>query len=267
MSGDESFVQIICLAIAAFTWLPWLWEAVACARLGRRFQYRWTLYIYPLVCAAALAAVLRLYASSDVRDSSTYILFYLYMGLAWVGLAARYFLPYFGLSSRDDVVERQNPAAAHAIGGALLGITLCFAGGNIGNGPGWWVVVFSAALSTASFFILWALLDRFTALSDAVTVERDPASGIRLAGYFLGSGLILGRAVAGDWLSVEETMDDFVKLAWPVLLLWLAAVLLERTFRPTKETPLPSPVTHGLAPLGAYVALALFFLAQAGWWS
>jgi uncharacterized membrane protein YjfL (UPF0719 family) len=244
-----------------------LWEGVACARLGGRFQDRWPLYAYPVLCAALLTAVLRLYASSDVRDSSVYILFYFAMGMAWLGLAARYFLPYFGLSSRDDVVERKNPAAAHAIGGALLGVTLCFAGGNIGNGPGWWVVVFSAALSTAAFFVLWALLDRFTGLADAVTVERDPASGLRLAGYFLGSGLILGRAVAGDWVSVNATVADFGKLAWPVLLLWLAAVLLERTFRPTKETPLPSPVTHGLAPLGAYVALAFFFLAQAGWWS
>lgn len=267
MSGDESFVQILCLALAAFTWLPWLWEAVACARLGGRLQDRWTLYADPLICAAAIYAVLRLYSSLDVRDSPVYTRFYLLMGMTWVGVAARFLLPWFGLSSRDDVVERKNPAAAYAISGALVGVALCFAGGNIGNGPGWWVVVFSAALSTAAFFLLWTLLDRFTGLADAVTVERDPASGLRLAGYFVGSGLILGRAVAGDWVSVEQTVIDFGKVAWPVLLLWLAAVLLERTFRPTKETPLPSPLTHGLAPLGAYVALALFFLAQAGSWN
>lgn len=265
MSGDESLVQMLCLAVAAFTWLPWLWEAVICARLCGRFRDRWTLYADPLICAAVLYAVLRLYSSFDVRDSPIYILFYSVMGAAWVGLAARFFLPWFGLSSRDDVVERKNPAAAHAIGGALLGVTLCFAGGNIGNGPGWWVVVFSAALSTAAFFLLWALLDRFTGLLDSVTIDRDRASGIRLAGYFIGSGVILGRAVAGDWVSAEATVADFAKLAWPVLLLWLAAVLLERSFRPTKETPLPSPLTHGLAPLCAYVALAFFFLAQAEW--
>lgn len=267
MSGDEFVVLMVCLALIALTWLPWLWEAAACARLGSRFVDRWLLYVDPLICAAILYAVLRLYSSFDVRDSPLYILFYGVMGMAWVGVMARYGLPYFGLSSRDDVVERKNPAAAHAIGGALLGVTLCFAGGNIGNGPGWWVVVFSAALSTGAFLLLWALLDRFTHLADAVTVERDPASGIRLAGYFIGSGVILGRAVAGDWESAYGTVVDFGKLAWPVLLLWLAAVLLERTFRPTKESPLPSILTHGLAPMGAYVALAFFFLAQAGWWS
>jgi hypothetical protein len=267
MSGDETVVLIVCLAFAVLTWIPWLWEGAACVRLGSRFASRWSLYVYPLMCAAVLAAVLRLYASSDVRDDPVYILFYGVMGAAWVGFVARYVMPFFSLSSRDDVVERKNPAAAHAIGGALLGLTLCFAGGNIGDGPGWWVVVFSAALSTGAFFLLWALLDRFTSLADAVTVERDPASGIRLAGYFIGSGLILGRAVAGNWVNVHDTVIDFGKLAWPVLLLWLAAALLERTFRPTQDRPLPSPVTHGLAPLGAYVALAGFFVAQAGWWS
>ncbi len=265
MSGDEFFVLILCCGISLITWGKWLYEAAACARLGARS--RWGLYVFPLACALALAAVLRSFASFDVRDSPIYLLFYMVMGAAWVGIAARLPLPFFGLSPRDDVIERGNPAAAQAIGGALLGLTFCFAGGNIGDGPGWWVVVFSAALSTSAFFVLWALLDKFTRLADTVTIERDPASGIRLAGYFIGSGLILGRAVAGNWVNAHETLVDFAKLGWPVLMLWLAAALLERTFRPTADRPAPSTLTHGLAPLGAYVALALFFVAQAGWWS
>ena len=56
-------------------------------------------------------------------------------------------------------------------------------------------------------------------------------------------------------------------MAWPVLLLWAAAVLMERTFQPTRERPFPSPVAYGLAPLAAYVALGAFFAAQAGWWN
>jgi hypothetical protein len=267
MSGDEIVVLIVCTVLAALTWGKWLYEAAVCARLGSKLRDRWVLWVDPLLCLAVLAAGLRRLASRDVRDDPIYLGFYLMMGAAWVGLAARYLLPFFGLSSRDDVVERGNPAAAHAIGGALLGLTLCFAGGNFGDGPGWWVVVFSAALSTGAFFLLWALLDRFTGLADAVTVDRDPASGIRLTGWFLGSGMILGRAVAGDWVSARDTVIDFARLAWPVLLLWLAAAILERTFRPTQERPLPSPVTNGFAPLAIYVALAAFFVSQAGWWS
>lgn len=265
MSEDEVFVLIGCSIVSLVTWLPWLYHASFTAPRCSRLRHRWGLHAFPLLCAAVLAAVLRLYSSSDVQDSPVYITFYMVMGAAWVGFASR-FLGLFGLSARDDVIERANPAAAYAIGGALLGITLCFAGGNIGNGPGWWVVVFSAALSTLAFFLLWALLHRFTGLADSVTIDRDPASGLRLAGYFIGAGLILGRAVAGDWVSVEATVLDFVQTAWPVLLLWVAAVLLERTFRPTQERPLPSPVVYGLAPLAAYVALAGFFVVQAGQW-
>ncbi|HYN23310.1 MAG TPA: hypothetical protein VE078_20295 [Thermoanaerobaculia bacterium] len=266
MTEDEVFVFIACAFFSLFAWLPWLVQAAFYARRCSKFMDRWTLYVYPLLCTALLLFVLRVYASWDVREAPEFILLYLLMGAAWVGMAAK-FLPLFGLSARDDVIERANPAAAHAIGGALIGLTLCFAGGNIGNGPGWWVVVFSAALSTVTFFLLWALLHRFTHLADTVTIERDPASGLRLAGYFIGSGLILGRAVAGNWVSAEATVADFLKMAWPVLLLWAAAALLERTFRPTHERPLPSPLTYGLAPLAAYVALAAFFVAQAGWWS
>jgi uncharacterized membrane protein YjfL (UPF0719 family) len=266
MSEDEAFVLIGCTIVSLLTWLPWLWQAAFTARRCSRLSHRWGLYVFPLISAAALAAILRLYSSQDVQTNPVYIAFYLIMGAAWVGFASR-FLGFFGLSARDDVIERANPAAAYAIGGAILGITLCFAGGNIGNGPGWWVVVFSAALSTLAFFILWALLHQFTGLADAVTIDRDPASGLRLAGYFIGSGLILGRAVAGNWESMQATVFDFARMAWPVILLWAAAVLMERTFQPTRERPLPSPVTFGLAPLAAYVALAAFFVAQAGPWT
>ena len=266
MSEDEVFVLIGCTVVSLFTWLPWLWHAAFTARRCSKLSHRWGLYVFPLLCAAALAAVLRFYSSQDVQNSPIYITFYLVMGAAWVGFASR-FLGLFGLSARDDVIERANPAAAYAIGGALLGLTLCFAGGNIGDGPGWWVVVFSAALSTLPFFLLWALLHRFTGLADSVTIDRDPASGLRLAGYFIGAGLILGRSVAGTWVSMEATVRDFAMTAWPVLLLWIAAVLLERTFRPTRERPFPSLFVYGLAPLAAYVVLAGIFVAQAGPWS
>lgn len=266
MSGDEFLLLIACSLVSVFTWGPWLHQAATCARVGCESRDRWGLYLYPLLCAAMLLVVLRFYASWDVQISPFYIGFYLVMGAAWVGIASRV-LAVFGLSARDDVIERRNRAAGHAIGGALIGLTLCFAGANIGNGPGWWVVIISAALSTVTFFVLWILLNRFTHLADSVTIERDPASGLRLAGYFIASGLILGRAVAGDWTSVDATVIDFVKTAWPVLLVWGAAVMMERTFRPTHERPLPPPLQYGLAPLAAYVALASFFVAQAGPWS
>src|SRR5262249_25610457 len=36
-------------------------------------------------------------------------------------------------------------------------------------------------------------------VSISIAEERDLASGLRMCGFLLGSGLILGRAEAGDW--------------------------------------------------------------------
>ena len=79
--------------------------------------------------------------------------------------------------------------------------SLCYAGANIGNGPGWWVVAFTAGLATASFAILWFLMDRLGRFSESITVDRDVASGIRLAAALVAIGLVLARAAAGDWHS------------------------------------------------------------------
>ena len=70
----------------------------------------------------------------------------------------------------------------------------CFAGGNVGDGPGWWVVVFCAALSTGALFLLWGALQAATDLADSIVIERDGASAVRLAGFLVACGLVLGRS-------------------------------------------------------------------------
>lgn len=266
MSGDEALVLILSLGIGGIAWLVWFWRAAFTARRCSRFSQRWPLLLYPLACAVVLYAVLRRFSSFDVRDDPLYLAFYMVLGAMWVRFCS-WFLPLLGLSARDDVIERGNRAAAHAIGGALLGLTLGFAGGNIGDGPGWWVVVFCAFLSTAAFFLLWFFLDKVAGVADAVTVERDPATGIRLAGYFTATGLILGRAVAGDWESSAATFLDFVKIGWPAASLWLVAALLEKRLHPSPTQPHPPLLTHGIAPALLYLGMAAFTLAWAGPWN
>lgn len=267
MSEDEFLALAVSCVVSLVAWFGWIRQTTAAAPRCSRFRHRWPLLLYPALSAAALLGVLRWFSSHDVRSSTLYTGFYLILGAAWVGLAASWFLPLFGLSARDDVIERANPGAAHAIGGALLGVSLCYAGGNIGDGPGWWVVVFAAGLATAAFFLFWALLDRFTGLADTVTIERDPAAGIRLAGIFTGAGLILGRAVAGDWESGFSTLVDFVLVGWPALVLWVAAAVLENQLRPHHEKPRSELFLHGVAPAAAYVGLAAFFVLRAGKWT
>jgi hypothetical protein len=190
-----------------------------------------------------------------VRDAPRYIALYLLLGLAWVGLSTM-FMPLLGISLRDDVVERRNRTAAGVLAGAALGVTFCYAGGNIGNGPGWWVVVFSAALATGALFLLWYLLDAYAHISDTIGIDRDAAAGMRMAAWLIATGIVLGRAVAGDWVSAAETVKDFVVLGWPALGLLGAGVIIERLFRPTAQEPAGSFIMRGVLPAVAYIGLA-----------
>lgn len=264
MSDDESVVLALAVLLGAGAWMTWFGQAFLYAANSSRRHHRWPLWVHPAVSTALLFAVLRFLAADDVRNDARYLWFYLMMGATWTGLTAR-FLGLFGLSYRDDVIERINPAAAHAIGGAVIGITLCFAGGNIGNGPGWWVVVFSALLSTGGLFLVWILLDRAAGVNDTVTIDRDLAAGFRLAGFFIAAGLILGRAVAGDWESAAATVVDFARTGWPVLVLLVLAAGIEQTLRPTPERPVLHPVAQGLAPAAVYLGIAAGALAWVGW--
>jgi hypothetical protein len=230
MSGDETFILLISAGVAAFAWY-WWYAATRVKVLAVRNAGRSIFIATPPICLAILFTVLRLWAADDVRYSGTYLVFYMVAGAAWVGFCALW-LGFLGVSPRDDVIERQNLAAAFATAGALAGITFSFAGANIGDGPGWWVVVFSAGLSTLAFFGLWALVERLTAVSELVTVDRAVDAGLRLGGFLAAAGMILGRAVAGDWVSAEATVGDFVAVAWPVLPLAALAVVIERVQSP-----------------------------------
>src|SRR5688572_7405610 len=151
---------------------------------------------------------------------------YLLVGMVWVGMSLR-FLPLLGLSVRDDVLERKNAGVSYAAAGAMLAVMLCYAGGNIGDGPGWWVVVFSAALATGGLLIAWQLFATVTTGTDAVTIDRDPAAGMRLACFLVACGLVLGRSVAGDWQSVDATLRDFASMVPFVAILVVLAVIVE----------------------------------------
>jgi len=209
--------------------------------------------------------VLFQWSSHDVRSSPLYISFYLVMWFGWIG-ALNFLLPFVGLSCRDDVLERGNAAAGLAFGGALLGLTFAFAGGNVGEGPGWWVVIFSAGLATAALLLLWVVGDAISHAADAITIDRDSAAAWRALGFFAGAGLILGRAVAGNWHSTGQTVADFVAKAWPVLMLWGVAVGMDVFTRPTPLRPAPDRLLCGVVPCLFYLVASVGVVIRQGWW-
>lgn len=265
MSGDEVFALIVSGVLGLIGWSRWLGGLLFLKPLFRNVAAQRLAWLAPLVAAAAMLFVLLKWSSHDVRSSALYTSFYLAMWFGWLG-TLNFLLPYLGLSCRDDVLERGNTAAGIAYGGALLGLTLAFAGGNIGDGPGWWVVIYSAGLATATLLVLWVIGSSISRLADTISIDRDVAAGLRAMGFFVGAGLILGRAVAGNWHSAEQTTSDFVAKGWPVLLLWGIAVATDVFTRPSPSRPAPDRLWYGVVPCLIYLLVSLGAVIRQGWW-
>jgi uncharacterized membrane protein YjfL (UPF0719 family) len=208
---------------------------------------------------------LHLWGPSEIRANSGEVAFLTIAAAAWLLLATKLF-SWLGLSFHDDVVERKNVAALVALCGALIALALIYAGGSIGEGPSYLNNVFSAGLGTVGMIALWVMLELGAKVSLSITEERDLASGLRLAVLLLATGLVLGRAVAGDWHSEEATFRDFIRDGWPTIILWGMALLIERFARPSRRRPLPPWPIFGLVPALLYLTIAGAWLLHLGAW-
>ena len=263
MCGDETLVTLLAVGFGPILWAIWLFKLW---RLQLRQGGRTGLTVMTTTlgaCTVLIFAVLQTLASFDVVDAPPYLFMYVVLGLAWLRVTEPAFA-FLGLSIRDDVVERDNPAATTALAGAFVAAALCYAGGNIGAGPGWWVVMFSAGLATFAWLLLWFVLAFFSPVADTVTIDRDPAAGLRLGAFLVSVGLVLGRAVAGDWVSSDATVNEFVHSLPAALVLLALALFIEYRARPTAERPHAPFVALGIAPAAVYLTLAAFAVARLG---
>lgn len=265
MSGDEIIALIGSIFLGFVGWRTWLGGLFFLGNLSRKPATQFLGWVSPVLAGAAVLFVLCRWSSHDVRDDRLYIFFYMAMGFGWTGLW-NLALPYAGLSFVDDALERNNTAAGVAMSGGLFGVALAFAGGNIGNGPGWWVVAFCAVMATAALLLLWMINGEITRSTEAITVDRDMATGWRTAGFFVGGGLILGRAVAGDWHSTQETVNDFIAKGWPVLILWGILLALDIIGRPTPQRPVPNQWLFGVLPALLLVLIGIADVIKQGPW-
>ncbi len=265
MASDEVMVLIVSAVCAAVCWGRWFSALVRTSALLGGTGRRALLGGAAVTCAGLLWVLLRCFSASDVRDSNTYMILYEILGAGWIGFSAE-ILARVGVSVRDDAIERRNDSAAYAAAGALLGLTLAFAGANFGNGPGWWVVIFAALLSTGGLLLVWLIIQVGSDALEAITVERDAAAGLRIACFFTACGLVLCRAVAGDWVSASQTTADFARLAWPVLALAVLEIAVGRLCRPAHPPAAGSLLSTGVIPGLAYLAGAGGWVWTRGWW-
>jgi hypothetical protein len=232
MGGDEVFVLIFCGAGAFILWMIWL---VANTNMTDEFYRNGPLKSWAAgagtVAAIMLFVVLKLWASHDVRDAPEYLLQYWLMGAFVAAVAGVVVTPMLGISYRIDVCENRNPAAMLAWSGAIIGATFAFAGSNIGDGPGWWVVVFCSFLSCGFLVLMWIALELFCHVTEAITVDRDMSAGVRFGGLLIGMGIVAGRGAAGNWEGSTNAIHDFIEVVAPASPLILVAMLVEWVLR------------------------------------
>jgi hypothetical protein len=263
MSADEAILTAAAI-LGPISWTVWLLQMLKVGPLDRRAHPSIVILGSTLLgCTAVILVVVNTAASHDVVDAPGYQFMYVVVGLSWLRLAHAAF-PYLGISPRDDAVERGNLAAASVSAGALLAVTVCYAGANVGNGPGWWVVLFSAALATGTLLVLWASVALLTPVIEAVIVDRDRAAAIRLTAFLISSGVIAGRGVAGDWESAAATVRDFLVVAGPaVAAIVVLAIVLERFASAKAARPQAPILIWGLVPAVLYGAVAVVTLVSA----
>jgi uncharacterized membrane protein YjfL (UPF0719 family) len=262
-ADDETFALlaggILALAGGALYYGP----LVSVDSLGRNIGGKLLLAACPVLCLLLLWPVLLYLAAADVRNDLEYLFLFLVVGGAWMS-GMTLLMPLLGLSVRDDAIEAGNGAAAVVVCGALLGVTLVFAGANIGEGPTIWTTIQPAFAATVVFLLTWLAVESTVHPSEAITLDRDMASALRLAGLLVACGLVLGRAAAGDWISAPRMYGDLAAHGWPVPVLGAAAIAAHRMLAPTPKNPRPSPGTAGLLPALAFVVAAAAWLLALG---
>lgn len=265
-SGDEVLFLVAAGVVALIQTVKW-YLALARSRTFRPSPARLLLAIVPPPLVVVLLIVLQTLADPVyVAGKFDYTLLFTAGGIAWMFVAASAF-SWLGISARDDALERGNVAAAFVIAGGMIGVMLAYAGSNVGNGPTIWTTLLPAFVATIALLATWGVLESLTDTAEAITVERDTASGIRVGVYLACTGAVFGRAMAGDFderAGYIGTFADFARLAWPAVGLVPAMIVLHHVMRPSPARPRPSIVIAGCLPAAALVTLTLVYLLSLG---
>ncbi len=150
---------------------------------------KYIMSLLPLVSLFIILYTLRVLASFDVVNDMLYIVFYVLLGYAWTFLGSKLVFIFFDISWIDDVLNLNNKAALYAFSGAFLGLVTIYSGANIGDGPGWWCVIFAGGLGLISWLLLGKLINAFAQVFERITVERDIVVEFVLAFLFWPVGL------------------------------------------------------------------------------
>lgn len=259
MADYESVLLLASLTFGSAIWGRLVWKLISVhSRVARGSGVGFVAAaLLPSIVLIALA--LRYLAASDVRSSGQYILMYLCLGLFVTGLNL-VALRVFGFRPAD-ISERGNGAAGIMLVGATLASALAYSGANIGDGPGVQVVIFCAALSHAALYALVVLHAALARSSYRILVDRDRGAALRFSCLAIACGIVLGRAVAGNWIGIGATLADFASLAWIAAVLVVAdAIVARATLSREPGGSMPADLAIGVG----HLAVAIGFVASKG---
>jgi uncharacterized membrane protein YjfL (UPF0719 family) len=261
-SDDEAFALLACALCSAVAGFRYYLPIFSVTLLAGGALLRLLLALAPPLCITLLLPVLLHLTSHEVLEDHGYVVLFALGGGVWLAIATAV-AELLGISPRDDAIERHNPAAAIALCGAMLGLTCAYAGANIGEGATIWMTFGPAVLATIVWVAAWSTFQLLTGVSDTLAIDRDVPSALRLAGLLVALGLILGRAVAGDYQSAQATLHDLVAQGWPVLPLTLAAAVVQIRARPRPGRPEASG-SRALLAAAIYLATSALWILLLG---
>jgi len=265
LDGAEVFVFVISLGFTLWFLIRWYRFIYDSSLPEREFSAWITMILLPLLSFMIIVFTLRFLASFDVVDDFIYIVFYILLGYAWLDIGLFFFFPVFDISWRDDVLNANKKAALFAVSGGFIGLTAIYAGANVGDGPGWWCVLFAGGLGLVSWYVLAFIADKLNHISERITIDRDLGCGLRFGAYVLAMGIVFARACAGDWTSFSRTVVEF-GAGWPALCLTAFYVLLERFYygRTNSDEQAESGITGSIGWALIFIAAAILIVVLLG---
>jgi len=266
LGDDESFVLFVAAILTVVVVYRWMARVSRTTTLGRWDFWRLPLVLWPAGCLLGiLMPVLCAWSDPQVRGDGRYIALFMLVGVlvVTVGTSA---LSWLGIWASEDAIEASNPAAVNIVCAAQLSVTFIYAGANIGSGDTIWTTIGPAFLGLATWFCIWAIVEVSTGISEAIAIERDVATSLRFGGFIVACGAILGRALAGNFVSTDATFRDLFLEGWPVLPLAVIAIAMQIRLRPTPTMPRPAAGVKGVVLGLVFLVAGAAWVLRQGWW-
>jgi uncharacterized membrane protein YjfL (UPF0719 family) len=176
---------------------------------------------------------------------------------------------FLGMAMQEQLAAH-NVAAAVVVAGVYIATSLTYSGGLVGEGGGFWIMLLFFLLGQAALLGITYAFRRLTSYDDVQEIASgNVAAALALAGLLIAVGLIVRRAIAGDYLGFLPSLGSFllalllavvlypvrqVVVQWIILggpIHWRGS-LLESEIAQDKN------VAAGLLEATAYVTTALF---------